>query len=188
MLNTRFILLTVFLLLAPGSPASRDCLSAIQRLASLLPAQPAGDGTESAEYYAVTRVIDGDTFWIDDGSPKGLKIRLIGVDAPEPRNNGKKMKGYFGTESSDYLTRLISGKKVRLEYDVGRFDQYGRTLAYVYLEDGTFVNADLVKNGYATVMTTPPNVKYADTFVELAVRARKHKKGLWKENPQASSE
>jgi micrococcal nuclease len=183
MLNTRFILLTVFLLLAPGSPASRDCLSAIQRLASLLPAQPAGDGTESPEYYAVTRVVDGDTFWIDDGSAKGLKIRLIGVDAPEPRNNGKKMKGYFGTESSDYLTRLISGKKVRLEYDVGRFDQYGRTLAYVYLEDGTFVNADLVKNGYATVMTTPPNVKYADTFVELAARARKHNKGLWKENP-----
>ena len=184
MLNTRFILLTVFLLLAPGSPASRDCLSAIQRLASLLPAQPAGDGTESPEYYAVTRVVDGDTFWIDDGSAKGLKIRLIGVDAPEPRNNGKKMKGYFGTESSDYLTRLIGGKKVRLEYDVGRFDQYGRTLAYVYLEDGTFVNADLVKNGYATVMTTPPNVKYADTFVELAARARKHKKGLWKESPQ----
>jgi micrococcal nuclease len=183
MLHTRFILLTAFLLLAlplrgissPSSGRSSTC--------SKLHAQPAVDNEEKHVYYTVTRVVDGDTFWIDDGSEKGLKIRLIGVDAPEPRNNGKKMKGYFGTESSDYLTRLIGGKKVRLEYDAGRFDQYGRTLAYVYLEDGTFVNADLVKNGYATVMTTPPNVKYADTFVELAARARKHNKGLWKENP-----
>jgi len=146
-------------------------------------ARPSGKTEEATAYYAVKKVVDGDTFWIDDGSEKGLKIRLIGVDAPEPRNNGKKMKGYFGTESSDYLTRLIGGKKVRLEYDAGRYDQYGRTLAYVYLEDGTFVNADLVKNGYATVMTTPPNVKYADTFVQLAARARKQKKGLWKESP-----
>jgi micrococcal nuclease len=154
-------------------------------LSPVLCAQSSGGSGESHVYYTVARVVDGDTFWVDDGSEKGLKIRLIGVDAPEPRNNGKKLKGYFGTESSDYMTRLIGGKRVRLEYDAGRFDQYGRTLAYVYLEDGTFVNADLVKNGYATVMTTPPNVKYADTFVELAGKARKHKKGLWKESPQA---
>jgi micrococcal nuclease len=152
-------------------------------LCALLPvprAHYSGDSKESYVYYTVTKVVDGDTFWIDDGSEKGLKIRLIGVDAPEPRNNGKKLKGYFGTESSEYLARLIGGKKVRLEFDVGRYDQYGRTLAYVYLEDGTFVNADLVKNGYATVMTTPPNVRYADTFVELAGKARRHEKGLWK--------
>ena len=106
-------------------------------------AQSSGNTEETPVYYPVKRVVDGDTFWIDDGSEKGLKIRLIGVDAPEPRNNGKKLKGYFGTESSDYLTRLIGGTRVRLEFDAGRYDQYGRTLAYVYLEDGTFVNADL---------------------------------------------
>jgi micrococcal nuclease len=72
---------------------------------------------------------------------------------------------------------------VRLEYDVSRYDQYGRTLAYVYLKDGTFVNADLVKKGYATVMTIPPNVKYADTFLKLSKKARNQGKGLWKENP-----
>ena len=152
----------------------------------LLPLVAATQSSDTAAelpvYYHVTRVVDGDTFWIDDGSEKGLKIRLIGVDAPEPRNNGKKLKSYFGTESSDYMTRLIGGKRVRLEFDVDHYDQYGRTLAYVYLEDGTFVNAELVKNGYATVMTTPPNVKYADTFVDLAGKARKHEKGLWKAN------
>mgnify|MGYP002399490569 CR=1 FL=1 len=143
-------------------------------------AQPSKAEKDGYSWYPVTRIVDGDTFWIDDGSVKGLKIRLIGVDAPEPRNSGKKLKGYFGTESSVYLTQLLSGRKVRLEYDVSRHDQYGRTLAYVYLDNGTFVNADLVKNGYATVMTFPPNVRYADTFIDLARKARKQKKGLWK--------
>ena len=61
-------------------------------------AQSSGNTEETPVYYSVKRVVDGDTFWIDDGSEKGLKIRLIGIDAPEPRNNGKKLKGYFGTE------------------------------------------------------------------------------------------
>lgn len=133
-------------------------------------------------YYSVKKVVDGDTFWIDDGSPKGLKIRLIGVDAPEARNSGTKETAYFGREASVYLTSLIAGKKVRLEYDVGHFDRYGRTLAYVYLENGIFVNAELVKNGYATVMTVPPNVKYADTFIKLERKARNKNKGLWRDN------
>jgi micrococcal nuclease len=75
----------------------------------------------------------------------------------------------------------LDGKLVRLEYDIDRFDQYKRTLAYVYLEDGTFVNADLVKNGYAMVMTVPPNVKYADEFVKLQREAREKGRGLWNE-------
>jgi micrococcal nuclease len=133
------------------------------------------------KFYPVTKVIDGDTFWINDGSSKGLKVRLIGVDAPESRNTGRKVKAIYGKESSDYLTRLIGGKKVRLEYDVDHFDQYGRTLAYVYLLNGIFVNANLVKNGYAMVMTVPPNVKYADTFLRLARKARNNRKGLWGE-------
>jgi micrococcal nuclease len=132
------------------------------------------------EYYRVNRVVDGDTFWIDDGSEKGVKIRLIGVDAPESRNTGTKEIAYFGKQSSDYLTRLIGGKKVRLEYDADRFDKYGRTLAYVYLKDGTFVNAKLVREGYANVMTIPPNVKYADTFLKMERKARNQKIGMWK--------
>lgn len=134
----------------------------------------------SEEWFAVTRVVDGDTFWVDDGSEKGLKIRLIGVDAPEPRNTGTKPKGYFGAESTGYLRQMLTGQKVRLEYDVSRYDRYGRTLAYAWLGDGTFVNAELVKNGYALVMTVPPNVKYAETFTELAAKARRQNRGLWK--------
>jgi micrococcal nuclease len=133
-----------------------------------------------AGYYSVIKVVDGDTFWVDDGSPKGMKIRVIGVDAPESRNAFKKVVGYFGKEAKHYMTSLIGGKYVRLEYDVDRLDQYQRTLAYVYLEDGTFINAELVKNGYAMVMTVPPNVKYADEFLRLQQEARENNRGLWK--------
>ena len=132
-------------------------------------------------FLAVTKVVDGDTFWADDGTSKGVKIRLIGVDAPESRKTFKKEVGYFGKEAKAYLTNLLIGKSVRLEYDVNRTDQYGRTLAYVYLQDGTFVNADLVKNGYAMTLTIPPNVKYADEFVKLQEDARENNRGLWKE-------
>ena len=135
--------------------------------------------TDKEGFLKVTKVVDGDTFWADDGSAKGIKIRLIGVDAPESRNVFKKKKGYYGKEAKTYLSDLFEGQSVRLEYDVDSLDQYGRTLAYVYLTDGTFVNADLVKNGYAMVMTVPPNVKYVDLFVKLQIKARKENLGLW---------
>jgi len=134
----------------------------------------------SDDYYAVTKIVDGDTFWVDDGSEKGMKIRLIGVDAPESRRSFNKEVGHYGKEAKEYLTQMLDRKLVRLEYDVGRKDRYGRTLAYVYLEDGTFVNADLVKNGYAMIMTVPPNVKYAELFLELQREARENGRGLWR--------
>jgi micrococcal nuclease len=129
----------------------------------------------------VTKVIDGDTFWADNDTKDGVKVRLIGVDAPESKNVFKKKIGYYGKEAKAYLTTLLSGKNVKLVCDVDSLDQYGRTLAYVYLEDGTFVNADLIKNGYAMLMSIPPNVKFADEFVKLQQEARENNRGLWKE-------
>ena len=135
-------------------------------------------------FYPVLSITDGDTFRIADGSVKGQVIRLIGVDAPESRNSARKKIAPYGKEASEYLEKMIGGKKVRLEYDVERTDRYGRTLAYIYLEDGTFVNAELVKNGYAMVMTVPPNVRQQELFVKLARRARSRERGrgLWAEN------
>lgn len=131
------------------------------------------------DYLPVTKIVDGDTFWADNGTSKGVKVRLIGVDAPESRNVFKKVVGYYGKEAKAYLSKMISGKNVKLIRDVDSLDQYGRTLAYVYLEDGTFINADIVKNGYAMVMTIPPNVKHADEFVKFQQEARENSKGLW---------
>ena len=130
-------------------------------------------------FLSVTKIVDGDTFWIDNGSEKGEKIRLIGVDAPESRKTGRKEIGYFGKEAKKYVASLLSGKKVKLEFDAGHYDLYHRTLAYVYLEDGTFLNAELVKQGYAMVMTIPPNVKFAELFVKLQQEARENNRGLW---------
>jgi len=132
------------------------------------------------KFYSIKKFVDGDTFWIDNGTPKGEKIRLIGVDAPESKNYFKIKKEYFGKEAADYVKKLLTNKKVRLEYDVDKTDRYNRTLAYVYLEDGTFLNAKLVKEGYAVVMTIPPNVKHVDTFIKMQKYARENKKGLWK--------
>lgn len=133
------------------------------------------------EFYPVVKIVDGDTFWIDDGTEKGRKVRLIGVDAPETRKSSRKEVGHYGAESKAFLAKLLSGKEVRLEYDVDPEDRYGRTLAYVYLRDGTFVNAELLKKGYAMVMTVPPNVRFAEQFLSLQAEAREKDRGLWKQ-------
>lgn len=126
----------------------------------------------------VTKVVDGDTFWVDNGTEK-FKVRFIGIDAPETRDVGRKKKGYYGEEAKEYVHKLTEYKWVRLETDVQSHDRYKRLLAYIYLEDGTFLNADLVAKGYAIVSTFPPNVKYVDLFVELQGKARNKKIGLW---------
>lgn len=77
------------------------------------------------------------------------------------------------------MKQLLQGKRVRLVSDVDSLDQFGRTLAYVYLEDGTFVNAELIKGGYAVLMTIPPNVRFAEDFIALQREARRKNRGLW---------
>jgi micrococcal nuclease len=136
---------------------------------------------KSAEWWRVTEVVDVDTFHALNSAGEHYKIRLIGLDAPETRRTGKKEIGYYGKESGNFLDEMLNGKKVRLEFDVTQKDRFGRTLAYVYLEDGTFVNAELIRKGYARVMTIPPNVRYADEFIRMQKKARKQKNGLWKE-------
>ncbi|RRN77245.1 nuclease [Pseudoxanthomonas sp. SGD-10] len=137
-------------------------------------------GTEEPlDYVYVTRVIDGDTFWAEKDKNVKVKIRLIGIDAPETRKSAKKDIGYYGEEAKDHLKSLLEGQTVQLSFDVDSLDRYGRTLAYVYLPDGTFVNADLIKNGYARTLTIPPNVKHADVLMKLQTEARENKRGMW---------
>lgn len=139
---------------------------------------------KKADTVIVHKVVDGDTFHALDESGRVLKIRLIGLDAPETRKSEFKDIGYYGKESTAYLKSLIDGKSVRLEFDIGKNDRYGRLLAYVYLEDGTFVNAELIKQGYARVLTVPPNVKYADEFIRLQRKARRANRGMWQPENQ----
>lgn len=127
----------------------------------------------------VRKVVDGDTLWVSAKNGQQEKIRLIGIDAHEVRDTPVKKAGFYGKEASAYLRKQVQGKKVRLEYDVRRYDRYRRTLAYIYLEDGTFINAEMVRRGYAVVLTVSPNVKYADKFILYQQEARKNSRGLW---------
>jgi micrococcal nuclease len=128
----------------------------------------------------VTKVSDGDTFWVTYPSGKEEKIRLIGIDTPEARKTGRTDVEFFGKEASAYAKSLLLNKRVRLEFDVQKVDRYKRTLAYAYLESGEMINSLLVKQGYARVATYPPNVRYQELFQKLEREARNARRGLWK--------
>ena len=136
----------------------------------------------------VTRAVDGDTLVLENNE----RVRLTGIDTPEMHESSKLNRDaqrsgqdvetikQLGRRAYEFTKKLVEGKRVRLEFDVERYDKYKRILAYVYLTDGTFVNAEIVKQGYASLMTYPPNVKYADLFQSLYREARENQRGLWK--------
>ena len=122
----------------------------------------------------VERAVDGDTVVLSGGE----RVRYTGVDTPELHHPTKPVQ-WYAREAKEFNRHLVEMKKVRLEFDVVRRDKYGRLLAYVYLPDGTFVNAELVHQGYARILTIPPNVKYADLFLKYEREAREAGRGLW---------
>jgi micrococcal nuclease len=84
----------------------------------------------------------------------------------------------FGPQASTENHKLVDGRRVRLVFDAERRDVYGRLLAYVYTADG-FVNAELVRGGYARTLTIPPNTAHAGLFHRLARNAGSAGRGLW---------
>ena len=131
----------------------------------------------SEELYEVIKVVDGDTIQIMfDG--KKERLRLIGIDTPESVHPDETKNTENGVLASEYTKSLLNGKKVSLEFDVEQRDQYGRLLAYVYL-DGEMINKKLIKDGYAQLETVPPNVKYVEEFTALLKEAKEAKRGLW---------
>jgi micrococcal nuclease len=130
----------------------------------------------------VSKVIDGDTIELTNGE----KIRYIGINTPETKHPYKPIEP-FGEEATVFNKQLVEGKTVRIETDVQAKDKYGRTLAYVWV-DTTFVNAELVKQGYAQVSTYPPNVKYQELFLKLQTEAREAGRGLWSQNASKETE
>jgi endonuclease YncB( thermonuclease family) len=118
-------------------------------------------------------VFDGDTI---DVATVG-RVRLLGIDAPEIGHRFDTTAP-FGREAKERLTSLIAHRWVRLEYDRKREDVYDRQLAYVLLEDGTFVNALLVREGLARVSTRVPLARL-DELRRAEADARDHRRGIW---------
>lgn len=132
------------------------------------------DNSATAEdLFKVTRVIDGDTIELENGE----RVRYIGIDTPETVDPRKPVQ-CFGVEASKKNKELVEGKEVRLEKDITDRDKYNRLLRYVWVGD-TFVNLELVKQGFAHSYSYPPDVKYQDQFVAAEREAREAKLGLW---------
>ncbi|HXG02413.1 MAG TPA: thermonuclease family protein [Candidatus Binatia bacterium] len=125
----------------------------------------------------VVRVVDGDTIQVRLAD-RIEKVRYIGIDTPEV--NGRAGGPEPGAVEATALNRtLVEGRRVRLELDVQERDRHGRLLAYVWIGD-LMVNAELVRRGYAQVMTVPPNVRYQALFLRLQRDAREAGRGLWR--------
>ncbi len=139
----------------------------------------------------VVRVVDGDTIQVRLPNTRTERVRLIGMDTPEVyeseklardvRESGRSREEIqaLGRLASEFTKQRLDAKSVGLELDVQARDRYGRLLAYVWLPDGSLFNMVILREGYAQVLTIPPNVKYADLFLACQRDAREKMRGLW---------
>lgn len=163
-----FLLLLFLPVLTPASPISRD------------------RGPDM-----VVQIVDGDTLTVQHNG-RAEKIRLIGIDAPESSINNKTKKDAargngdvetitkMGKEATRFVRKIVKpGDPIVIEFDKQTRDKYGRLLGYVYLSSGKMLNEEIVKAGYATLLTYPPNVKYQNRFLKAYREARENNRGLW---------
>lgn len=131
---------------------------------------------QSRQYHKVKWVYDGDTLLLEDKR----KVRFIGIDTPEVAHH--KQKGeVLGREAGEQLRSLLkrSNNQIYLEFDEDRQDRYQRTLAHVFLKDGTNISEWMLRNGWATLMVFPPNVKYQQDYANAQSLAQQERVNLW---------
>ncbi len=132
-------------------------------------------------------MIDGDTLIVEVGQGATESVRLIGVDAPEVESRFRKGEE-LGDEARAWVVARIGNGGVRLVAEAGREDRdrYDRLLRYVYTEDGTHLNAEIVRAGFARAYTRFP-FAMQDRFVELEQEARRNRRGLWRDQKRRST-
>lgn len=130
--------------------------------------------TVFAKDYVVRKIIDGNTVQLESGET----IRYIGVATPSM--NKKEGPEFYARQAVNYNKRLVFMKKIKLEFDGRRKDEAGNMLAYVFVKK-TFVNADLIRNGYARAEVPPPNLRYKDVLLDAQKKAMTEDKGIWAE-------
>jgi micrococcal nuclease len=147
-------------------------LAIISALLATCACAPAG-ADQASPTLRVRQVIDGDTITVS-----GIgTVRLLGVDAPE-KTGGYRESEPFGDEATRFMKALVEGKLVRLEYDGERKDQFDRTLAYVFLEDGTLANEAIIRAGFAETYRRFTYHRKA-AFQAAEKDARDARRGMW---------
>ena len=167
-----------------GTPSERPAASRGAPSAGS-PADEAFRPTGPTETARVVRIVDGDTIVVRRGRGRDEHLRYIGMDTPETKQPNTPIQ-WMGPEATAANAALVEGRSVVLEKDVSDTDHFGRLLRYVWLVDGerwTMVDLELVRRGFAQVETDPPDVKYADRFVEAQRAARRAGSGLWGPHP-----
>lgn len=165
---------------APAATTSRSSPTAGTPRPGAAPTGP----TQTAQ---VVDIVDGDTIKVSLGG-QVYPLRYIGMNTPETVTPGRPVE-WMGPEASAANAALVAGRNVTLEKDVSETDKYGRLLRYVWLQQPggwLMVNLELVRTGYASVDTVPPDVRYRDLFLAAEREASRSGVGLWSEPPGAS--
>ena len=158
------LLLLLLLAACAGAPGDEPTTAPPTRAAANRPPTVQPDAPPDGDRVAVTYVFDGDTIEVElDG--RTYRLRYIGVDTPE------REEPYYQA-AFDFNRDLVEGQTVTLVRDVSETDQYGRLLRYVYLDDGTFVNAAIISAGMGRLVTFPPDVAQTENLKQLQAEAR----------------
>jgi micrococcal nuclease len=169
--RTFFSIIIIFVLISlacsGGGDIPTDAPTALPDLTATPPLSDEPTQPDNLESATVAEVIDGDTIELSDGR----RVRYIGINTPE------REQPYY-QEATEANRQLVAGQEVRLEFDQDTIDQYGRTLAYIWV-DGKMANMEIVSQGFANVYTFPPNVKYEQEFRQAERAAREAERGLW---------
>lgn len=168
------VVVVILVLLASGGDGGNERVASRSTTTRATLVEPTTSTTAflpAGEDGVVRTVLDGDSFELADG----VKIRLIGIDAPDVETDA-----CFSADATAHLRRLLpDGTSVRLVYDQTKTDRFNRTLAYVYrAPDGLFVNVAVARDGFATELRTPPNTLHADAIAAAVNEARTANRGL----------
>lgn len=127
------------------------------------------------ENVTVAKIIDGDTLQLADGR----RLLLIGLASPNSAAGRAKFAGLNPYEYYQTLRREVEGRAVNVEFDTVRNDPNGRLLGYVHVVGGNFVNAEILRQGYAISDDAPPNVRYRNLFNRYYQEAKQYRRGYW---------
>jgi len=128
----------------------------------------------------VLDIVDGDTVVVSVQGHRAT-VRLIGIDTPETKKPATPIECY-GPEATEFLHALIPpGTILDVHRDIESRDHFGRLLAYLFRrDDGLFVNREILIQGFARTLSIAPNTTYSRDFEQVASRARREGKGLWR--------